>query len=85
MISLAERVKVVADSITLAVSAKANAMKSVYSTILAHVDGSTQSANPHITDGTLIEILQKQPELLSALRPFLTPDQLELIIREAPK
>jgi hypothetical protein len=65
--------------------AKANAMKGVYNTILAHVGDSPQNGAARIADEDVIKILQKQPELLRALQPFLTPEQLELIIREAPK
>jgi hypothetical protein len=65
--------------------AKANAMKGVYQTILSHVDDSRQSGAARVADEDLIKILQQQPELLKALQPFLTPEQLDLIIREAPK
>lgn len=65
--------------------AKANAMKGVYHTILAHIGDSPQRAAARVADEDVIKILQQQPELLKALQPFLTPEQLELIIREAPK
>lgn len=65
--------------------AKANAMKGVYQTILSHVDDSPQSGAARVADEDVIKILQQQPDLLKALQPFLTPEQLELIIREAPK
>ena len=65
--------------------AKANAMKGVYNTILNHVGDSPQSSAARVADEDLIKILRQQPELLKALQPFLTPEQRELIIREAPK
>ena len=65
--------------------ATANAMKGVYQTMLNHVDDSTQGGAARVADEDVIKILQQQPELLKALQPFLTPEQLELVIREAPK
>jgi hypothetical protein len=65
--------------------AKANAMKGVYHTMLAHIGDSPQPGAARVADEDVIKILRQQPELLKALQPFLTPEQLELIIREAPK
>ncbi len=65
--------------------AKANAMRAAYDTILTHLDDSQQSGAARIDDADVITILRQQPELLKALQPFLTPEQLDLIVREAPK
>lgn len=63
--------------------AKANAMLSAYQTILGAIKDDARSNRPVVVDQNVIAILRQQPELLQVLAPFLTADQLELIVQEA--
>jgi hypothetical protein len=63
--------------------ATANAMRSVYGTLLAHLDSGASSSAAIVADENLLAILRQQPELLKFIEPFLTPDQIGLILRKA--
>lgn len=62
--------------------AKANSMRAVYDTMLRTLDGAA-AAGRSITDGDALVLLRRQPELLRLVEPFLSPAQVELIVREA--
>jgi hypothetical protein len=65
--------------------ARANSMRSIFQTMLSNLGESSLSAAAVAADEDVVKILRLQPELLNIFRPFLTPDQLNLVIREAPK
>jgi hypothetical protein len=64
-------------------AARANSMRSIYHTILSNLDDTSRSGSPSVTDQDVVAVLRAQPELLNIFRPFLTPEQLELVVREA--
>ena len=63
--------------------ARSNSMRGIYSTILANLDDSSRNGTA-VADEDLLKVLRQQPELLKILKPFLTPEQVALIIREMP-
>jgi hypothetical protein len=63
-------------------TARANAMRGIYQTMLSNSNDSSAGATV-IADEDLVAVLRAQPELLRLLKPFLTPEQLDLIVREA--
>jgi len=65
--------------------AKANAMKGVYQTMLSIIAGTAQNGPARVANEDVVKILQEKPELLRFLQAFLSPAQLDLIVREAPK
>ena len=66
-------------------TARANAMRAIYQTILANLNDSSPGGAAAIADEDVLKVLRAQPELLKVLKPFLTPQQLDLIVREATK
>jgi len=66
-------------------TARANAMKGVYQVILSNLDGPTTAGPSAIPNDDLVAVLRSRPELLKLFEPFLTPDQLDLIVREAQR
>ena len=64
---------------------RANAMRGIYQTMLANLSESSADGATAIADEDLLAVLRGQPELLRVLKPFLTPAQLDLLVREATK
>ncbi len=62
---------------------RANAMRSIYQTMLSNLNDSSAGGATAIADEDLVAVLRAQPELLRLLKPFLTREQLDLIVREA--
>ncbi len=62
---------------------RANAMRGIYQTMLASLNDSSPSGAAAMTDEDVLTILRAQPDLLKMLHPFLSRQQLELIVREA--
>jgi hypothetical protein len=65
--------------------AKANSMRSIYHTMLSNLGDSSPVGAAAVADDDVVKIMQLGPELLKVIQPLLTPDQLNLIIREASK
>ena len=64
-------------------TARANAMRGIYQTMLSNLNDSSAGGAAAIANEDLVAVLRAQPELLKLLKPFLTPEQLDLIVREA--
>ena len=63
--------------------AQANSMRASYIAILNdHYRTAPAAANGQLTDDGVLATLRRAPELLSIYRVFLTPEQLDLIMRE---
>jgi hypothetical protein len=65
--------------------ARANSMRSIFHTMLSHLGESSPSAGAVAADEDVVKILRLQPELLKIFLPFLTREQVDLVIREAPR
>ena len=63
-------------------TSRANAMRGIYTTMLSNLSDSSAAAST-IANENLVAVMRAQPELLALLKPFLTPQQLDLIVREA--
>ena len=63
---------------------KASAMRAVYQTLLRNLDDTHGSASAEIPDENVLQILRKGPELLALIQPFLTPQQVAMIVENAP-
>jgi hypothetical protein len=70
-------------AIGLLTTGRANSMRGIYQTILSNLNESSVDGAAVIPDEDLLAIVRNQPDLLRALKPFLTRQQLDLIIREA--
>lgn len=64
---------------------RANAVKGIYQVILDNLDGPTTAGASAIPNEDLVAVLRSQPELLKLFQGFLTPEQLDLIVREAQR
>src|SRR5476651_1684277 len=64
-------------------TARANSMRGIYQTMLSNLNDSSPGGAAAIADEDLVAVLRAQPHLLKVLKPFLTPQQLDLIVREA--
>jgi hypothetical protein len=62
--------------------AQSNAMRGVYQTILSELHHSEQGQSGQIADENLLVILRGNPELLAFIEPFLTAEQVKMVIRE---
>jgi hypothetical protein len=63
---------------------KSNSMRAVYQTMLSHLDNAQRSASAEIPNESVLKTLREAPELLALFRPFLTPQQVALIVENAP-
>jgi hypothetical protein len=63
--------------------ARANSMRGVYQTILSNSNDSSLGGAAAIANEDLLAILRSQPDLIKVLKPFLTKEQMDLIVREA--
>jgi hypothetical protein len=61
--------------------AQANAIRASYTAILNEQRLSDGAQSGQLTDGSLLQILREKPELFELVEPFMTPDQVSLIIR----
>jgi hypothetical protein len=66
-------------------TARANAATGVYKVMLDNLDEPTTAGASAMPNEDLVAILRSQPELLNLFQGFLTPDQLNLIVREAQR
>jgi hypothetical protein len=64
-------------------AARANSMRGIYQTMLSNLNDSSPGGAAAIANEDLVAVLRAQPDLLKVLKPFLTPEQLDLIVREA--
>jgi hypothetical protein len=63
-----------------------NAAHGCLRTVLQNLGGLSATAGVGVLqDEDALKVLRESPELLKLLKPFLTPDQLKLIIREASR
>ncbi len=60
----------------------ANSMRGVYATILRHLqqDKSARS-NQQLDNDSVVDMLRRDPKLLSMLEPLLTSEQVEMVMR----
>jgi hypothetical protein len=63
--------------------ARGKTMLAGYQSILGVINDDARSNSPVVVDQDVLAILRQQPDLLQVLAPFLTADQLELIVQEA--
>jgi hypothetical protein len=63
--------------------AQANAMRATYQTMLAEYSRVPPGQQAQITDDNVLRLLQMQPEVLSMIEPFLTPDQVAMVMHAA--
>lgn len=64
-------------------AARANSMRGIFQTMLSNLNDSSAGGAAPIANEDLLAVLRAQPALLNALKPFLTREQLDLIVREA--
>ena len=62
---------------------KANAVRSIYSTILAHQGDTTPVTAGQLADQDVLKVLRENPEMLAIIKPMLTKAQIDLVVREA--
>lgn len=62
----------------------ANAIKGIYATMLRHIDDVLPTSAGALSDHEVLKVLRENPELLKFIKPLLTQEQIDLIIREAP-
>jgi len=63
--------------------AAANTIRSSYRDILQHYKAKDREAEKNLADSDVLEILEKDPRLLSLLEPLLSQDQVEMIMNRA--
>lgn len=63
--------------------AKANSMRAVYDSLLRSLEGTATSTSRTVADADALFILRQHPELLRLMEPFLSQDQVALVVQEA--
>jgi hypothetical protein len=64
--------------------AQANAMRANYAAILSyHQQNESRSDRNGMADADVMEIMRKDPKMLSVLEPFLTDEQIDLVMNSA--
>lgn len=58
-----------------------NAIRSCYQEIIKSYQQQTPNTKPKIDNSYVLDLLQKDPQLLNLLEPLLTHDQIDLIMR----
>lgn len=61
----------------------ANALRSSYRDILQHHKAKAKEAEKNLSNGDVIEVLKKDPRLLSLLEPLLSQEQVDMIMKSA--
>jgi hypothetical protein len=62
---------------------RANSMRGIYATILGNLDDHRAVGAGSLGDQDVLTVLRDHPHMLKFLKPFLTPEQIDLIVREA--
>ncbi len=62
---------------------RANAMRGIYATILSNLNDPTNPGTASLSNDEVLEVLRESPTCLKFIEPFLTKEQIDLIIREA--
>jgi hypothetical protein len=63
-------------------NAQANSIRASYESILRHHERSQDAPARHASDDHILKLVREQPGLLDLLEPFLTQDQLTIIMKE---
>ena len=63
--------------------AAANTIRSSYRDILQHYKAKDQEAEKNLADSDVLEILARDPVMLSLLEPLLSQEQIEMIMNRA--
>ena len=61
----------------------ANVTRSSFRDILQHHKAKAKEAEKNISNGDVIDILKKDPKLLSLLEPLLSKEQIDMIMKSA--
>jgi hypothetical protein len=65
--------------------AESNAMRGAYAELLRHHDRSQSTpAAAAINEVDVVETLRAHPELLKTFEPFLTDEQLQMVLKQSP-
>jgi len=68
----------------LMTTSQANTLRATYNTILQHHQKRQAGGHGQSVDSAgLVDVLRKHPELASALEPFLSDEQIAMILKEA--
>lgn len=61
--------------------AEANALRATYSEILRyHLRNEGRGSGKSVADADLLDVARSNPRMLALLEPFLTPDQIDLVM-----
>ena len=63
-------------------NAQANSIRASFQAILQHHERNQYAPARHASDDSVLKVVREQPELLGLFEPFLTQDQLKIIMKE---
>ncbi len=63
--------------------AVANTVRSAYRDILQHYKGQVKEAEKNAASADVLEAVRNDPRMLSLLEPFLTQEQIDMIMKNA--
>jgi len=63
--------------------AQANAIRAAFEVVLRHHKDKAKEAEKGLSNADVMELLRKDPQLLSLLEPLLTSDQVAMVMKAA--